>query len=75
MGVREVQSGEPRPFIPIHRSLGIVSAALHTLRVAFQMINKVYHHPTARNLPLLPRPGLMLVGHAALAAKLLEHAV
>ena len=51
-----------------------VAAPLEVVRAAFQTIGEVYGHPT-RISPLLPRPGLMLVGYAASAAMLLEHAV
>lgn len=47
---------------------------LEAVKAAFQTINEIYRHP-ARISPLLPRPGLMLVGYAASAAMLLEHAV
>ena len=51
-----------------------VAGPLEVVRAAFQTIGEVYGHPT-RISPLLPRPGLMLVGYAASAAMLLEHAV
>lgn len=51
-----------------------VGTPLEAVKAAFQTIADVYHHPT-RISPLLPRPGLMLVGYAASAAMLLEHAV
>ncbi|KAG8214654.1 hypothetical protein J3R82DRAFT_9732 [Butyriboletus roseoflavus] len=51
-----------------------VRAPLEAVRAAFQTIDDIYRHPT-RISPLLPRPGLMLVGYAASAAMLLEHAV
>lgn len=51
-----------------------VGAPLEAVKAAFQTIDEIYRHPT-RISPLLPRPGLMLVGYAASAAMLLEHAV
>lgn len=49
-------------------------APLEAVKAAFQTIDEIYGHPT-RISPLLPRPGLMLVGHAVSAVMLLEHAV
>lgn len=51
-----------------------VRAPLEAVKAAFQTIDDIYRHPT-RISPLLPRPGLMLVGYAASAAMLLEHAM
>lgn len=51
-----------------------VWAPLEAVKAAFQTIDGIYGYPT-RISPLLPRAGLMLVGHAASAAMLLEHAV
>lgn len=51
-----------------------LSAPLEAVKAVFQMIDNIYSHPTKFS-PLLPRPGLMLVGHAASAVMLLEHAV
>ncbi|KAF8558238.1 acyl-CoA dehydrogenase NM domain-like protein [Imleria badia] len=51
-----------------------VRAPLEVVKAAFQTIDEIYGHPT-RMSPLMPRPGLMVMGHAAAAAMLLEHAV
>lgn len=51
-----------------------ISAPLEAVKAAFETIGKIYGHPTKIS-PLLPRPGLMLVGYTASAAMLLEHAV
>lgn len=51
-----------------------ILAPLEAVKAAFQTIGEIYGHP-GRISPLLPRPSLMLVGYAASAAMLLEHAV
>ena len=51
-----------------------VQAPLETVKAAFQTIDEIYGHPTGMS-SLLPRPGLMIVGYAASATMLLEHAV
>ncbi|KAF9241123.1 hypothetical protein BU15DRAFT_73601 [Melanogaster broomeanus] len=51
-----------------------LEASLEAVRNAFHQIREVYGKP-AEISPLVPRPALMLVGYAASAAMLLEHAV